>query len=78
MKKLSVAQKRLVEDRYKTFVRQGAKLNAEDKSSLSKINQRLASLFADFTQNVLDDEQNYVTWIEDKIDLAGLPESVIA
>ena len=77
-KKLSLAQQRLVEDRYKTFVRRGAKLNAEDKSRLSQINQRLASLFADFTQNVLDDEQKYVTWITDESQLAGLPESVVS
>ena len=76
--KLSVAQKRLVEDHFKAFVRRGAKLNSEDKSKLAKINQRLAALFADFTQHVLDDEQNYVTWIDDKNKLAGLPNSVVS
>ncbi len=77
-KQLDKAQQRLVEDRYKQFVRQGAQLSAEDKERLSKINKRLASLFTDFSQNVLADEQGYVTWIEDKADLAGLPTSVIA
>ncbi len=76
-KRLSSIQKRLAEERYKQFVRQGAKLNAEDKLRLSKINTRLASLFTDFSQNVLSDEQNYITWIDDKKDLAGLPESVV-
>ena len=76
--RLSTAQRRLLEDRYKSFVRQGAKLNSEEKAHLSQINQRLARLFADFSQNVLSDEQNYVTWIEDQADLAGLPDSVIA
>ena len=75
---LDKAQKRLVEDRYKQFVRQGAKLSPEDKQRLSKINTRLASLFTDFSQNVLADEQGYVTWIEDATDLAGLPPSVVA
>ncbi len=75
---LLLAQKRLIEDRYKKFVRGGAKLNARDKAKLSQINKRLASLFTDFSQNVLADEQNYVTWIEDEADLAGLPDSVIA
>ena len=78
MEDMTVAQRRLVEDRYKTFVRRGAKLSAEEKERLSKINKRLAGLFADFSQNVLDDEQNYVTWIDDENDLAGLPDSVIA
>jgi peptidyl-dipeptidase Dcp len=74
---LSTAQQRLLDDRYKNFVRRGAKLNAADKARLSEINQRLASLFTEFSQNVLEDEQNYVTWIEDEAELSGLPESVI-
>ncbi len=76
-KRLNPIQQRLTEERYKQFVRQGARLNAEDKLRLSKINTRLASLFTDFSQNVLADEQNYVTWIEDQQSLAGLPESLI-
>ncbi len=77
-KKLGPVEKRLVEDRYKDFVREGAKLSASDKQRLSKINTRLASLFTDFSQNVLEDEKNYVTWVDTKTDLAGLPDSVIA
>ena len=77
MKGLTLAQQRLVEDYYKNFVRQGAKLNATDKEKLSQINTSLASLFTQFSQNVLADEGNYVTWIKDKDDLAGLPESVV-
>ncbi len=77
-KKLDKAQQRLTEDRYKQFVRQGAKLSLEEKERLSKINKRLASLFTDFSQNVLADEQGYVTWIEDAAELAGLPSSVVS
>jgi peptidyl-dipeptidase Dcp len=72
---LDVAQQRLVEDQYKTFVRLGAKLNDTDKKKLSQINKRLTTLFTNFSQNVLHDEQNYVTWIEEDSSLAGLPES---
>jgi len=78
MKSLSPAQRRLVDDKYKTFVRRGAKLSPEDKAKLSQINMRLARLFTDFNQNVLEDEKRYVTWINDPADLAGLPESTIA
>ena len=77
-KSLSLAQRRLIDHRYKEFVRQGAKLNAADKARLSQINTRLARLFTEFSQNVLDDEQGYVTWIDNQDDLAGLPDSVIA
>ena len=73
--KYDMAQSRLIDDRYKTFVRRGAKLNDQDKASLSQINKRLARLFTDFSQNVLADEKGYVTWIENESDLAGLPES---
>ena len=38
----------------------------------------MASLFTDFSQNVLADERDHVTWIDDETDLAGLPESVVA
>ncbi len=74
---LNLAQRRLVDDRYKTFLRQGAKLNAEEKARLSQINTRLARLFTDFSQNVMEDEKGYVTWINDEADLAGLPDSVV-
>ncbi len=77
-KNLSLAQKRLLKDRYESFVRRGAKLSTSEKAKLSQINQRLASLFTDFGQNVLADEQAYVTWIEDRKNLAGLPDSVVS
>ncbi|MCA9213494.1 MAG: M3 family metallopeptidase [Planctomycetales bacterium] len=77
MKTLSHAEQRLVDDRYKSFVRKGAKLDADDKKTLSQMNKRLATLFATFSQNVLDDEADYVTWIEDEKQLAGLPSSVV-
>ncbi|QDT12218.1 M3 family metallopeptidase [Planctomycetes bacterium K23_9] len=78
MKSFDTAKKRLVDDRYKTFVRRGAKLNDADKAKLSQINTRLARLFTDFNQNVLADEKGYVTWIENASDLEGLPDSTIA
>jgi peptidyl-dipeptidase Dcp len=73
----NVAQQRLVDDQYKTFIRQGAKLSSADKAKLSQINTRLARLFTDFSQNVLEDEKGYVTWIDNEADLAGLPESTV-
>ena len=75
--KLDHAQQRLLTDRYRSFVRSGAKLNADQKKQLTEINQKLAGLFVAFSQNVLHDEANYETWISDEKDLAGLSESVI-
>ena len=78
MNSLNNSQKRLVKDRYDSFVRQGAKLNDKDKAILSQKNAALAGLFAEFSQKVLSDEEGYITWIDDADQLAGLPESTVA
>jgi peptidyl-dipeptidase Dcp len=74
---LTPEQKRLVDDLYKKFVRQGAKLSTSDKARMSQINTRLARLFTEFSQNVLEDEKGYVTWINDESKLAGLPDNIV-
>ena len=74
MDELNTEQKRLVDDYYQGFIRQGASLNDEDKAKMSTINSRLATLTNQFGQNVLHDEESYVTFIENKAGLAGLPD----
>ena len=76
MKSATVAQKRLVDDSYKTFVRQGAKLGADEKMKVKAINTELASLFTRFSQNVLGDEGKLYTEVSES-QLSGLPKSVI-
>jgi len=78
MKKLTPSQKRLVEDSYKAFVRNGVGLDEAGKKRLTEINQRLAALYTDFSQHLLADEESYVTWIDKKAQLKGLPASVVA
>ncbi|MEM8910152.1 MAG: M3 family metallopeptidase [Planctomycetota bacterium] len=68
---------RMVTETYRSFVRMGAKLSADDKAKLSQISMRLARLFTDFSQNVLEEEKGHVTWIDDESRLTGLPESTI-
>lgn len=75
---LSPDQQRLVNETVKSFVRCGANLPDEAKENLSEINTRLAELFTQFSQNVLADEEKYVTWLDDESQLSGLPTSVIA
>ncbi|HEU4538857.1 MAG TPA: M3 family metallopeptidase, partial [Polyangiaceae bacterium] len=74
--KLSPEQQRLAWLDYTSFVRAGAKLDAAGKRRVAAINQRLASLYTSFSQNVLGDEEGYATMLEGEADLAGLPESV--
>jgi peptidyl-dipeptidase Dcp len=69
-------QQRLAWRQYTTFVRAGAKLDAPSKKRLSEINQRLATLYTTFSQNVLGDEEKNGLVLEKEEDLAGLPESV--
>ena len=75
-KQLTPEQQRLVEVRYKAFVRAGAKLDAPAKARLSQINQQLAGLFTKFSQNVLADEADSVLVLRADKDLGGLPASL--
>jgi peptidyl-dipeptidase Dcp len=75
---LTPEQQRLVWLRYTNMVRAGARLDAEQKAEVATINQRLASLFTSFGQNVLADETHNFMVIEQQEDLAGLPDSFIA
>jgi len=72
---LTPEEKRLAWLHYTEFVRAGAKLSPEGKKRVSEINQRLASLFTKFGQNVLADENDHVLFLETESDLAGLPAS---
>ncbi len=75
-KKLKPEERRLLEDHYKGFVRNGANLDEAGKKRVAEINQRLATLGTQFTQNQLKDEET-VTWVEKKSDLKGLPNSIV-
>lgn len=74
---LTSEQQRLVWDYHNDFVRAGAKLGADAKERLSEINQELAGLFTQFSQNVLADEQGQYLVLENEADLVGLPKSVV-
>ena len=65
---------RLLEKTWKRFVKAGAKLGVDEKGRLAAINERLASLGALFGQNVLADEAGWALFLDDRDDLAGLPD----
>jgi peptidyl-dipeptidase Dcp len=69
-------QQRLVTLVYDGFARNGATLEGEAAERYAAINARLAELHTQFANNVLHDEESYVTYItEDQ--LSGLPQSFI-
>ena len=74
--KLSAEQQRLSWIYYTNFIRAGARLDAKSKTRLSEINQSLAGLFTNFSQNQLADESGRTLVLESDADLAGLPQSL--
>lgn len=71
---LDVETGRVLEKTWKRFVRAGARLGAAEKKRLSAIGERLATLGAEFGQNVLADEAGWALFLDEGEDLAGLPE----
>ena len=72
--RLDTEQQRLAWDKYTDFVRTGARLDEGAKAKLADINQRLATLYNQFSENVLADEGRYVL-VESESELEGLPEA---
>lgn len=71
---LSADQQRLVQLIYDSFALNGATLEGEARDRYAEINQRLAELYTEFSNNVLADEENYVLFLEEE-QTGGLPES---
>ncbi|MEO0549947.1 MAG: M3 family metallopeptidase [Pseudomonadota bacterium] len=69
-------QQRLVRLVYDGFARNGATLEGEAKQRYADINTRLSELHTAFANNVLADEEGYVTYLTDD-QLSGLPQSFI-
>ncbi|MBB6612422.1 M3 family metallopeptidase [Pontibacter sp. Tf4] len=73
---LPADQQRVVQLVYEGFAMEGADLSPEAKKRYAEINKELSSLYTAFSNNVLADEENYVTYLT-KDQLSGLPESFV-
>ena len=71
--RLTAEQQRVIWLRYTNLVLAGARPGPEEKKQVAAINQRLATLFTNFSQNVLSDEEHNYVVLESEADLAGLP-----
>ena len=69
-------QQRVVELIYKDFAMDGAELDAEKKKRYAAINKELSTLYTNFSNNILADEENYVVYLT-KDQLSGLSEGMI-
>ena len=75
-KPLDADQQRVVELTYKGFEMNGANLDKEKKAQYAAINKELSSLYTKFSNNVLHDEENYITYLT-KEQLGGLSDGFI-
>lgn len=66
---------RLLERRHLNFIRSGAHLGHAEKARMAEISKRLATLQAQFSQNVVHDEKQWHLTL-DEADLDGLPDFV--
>ena len=73
---LEADQQRVVDLIFKDFEMDGAELDAAKKERYAAINKELSTLYTNFSNNVLADEENYVTYLT-KDQLSGLSESMV-
>jgi peptidyl-dipeptidase Dcp len=75
---LAPVQARLLEETYKSFVRSGAALTADQQARLREINSEISTLGLAFGESLLHDTNADRLVIENEDDLKGLPPAVVA
>lgn len=75
---LTAEQRKLVEETYKDFVRGGANLDAGKQARLRELNSAISLLQLTFGQNMLKETNAFQLVIDNRKDLAGLPDNLIA
>ena len=74
---LNPEQAKLLEKKYRAFVRNGAALSKSDQEKLRKINKELSVLSLKFGDNVLAETNDYELVIDSEKELAGLPGELV-
>lgn len=74
---LNPEQMMLLEKSYKSFVRNGALLNEEQKNKLRDISKQLSTLGLQFGDHLLKETNDFLMVLENASDLAGLTDDVI-
>jgi len=75
---LSAEQEHLLNETHKQFVRSGANLEDAAQERLREINSELAELSQQFSENLLDETNNFELLVTDRADLGDIPESLVA
>ena len=76
--KLTDEQRRLLEETYRDFARNGVALPPEKQDVLRKLNERISSLQVQFSNNLLAETKAFKLVVDDRAALAGLPETLVA
>ncbi len=74
---LNAAQKKIVENELRDFRLGGAELPEAEKKRFMEIQQELATLSARFEENLLDATNAFSHFIENRDELAGIPDDVL-
>ena len=75
--KLNQAQQKIISNEVRDFKLGGAELAPKDKVRFKAISEELSKLASKFEENVLDTTNEYALFIEDKAELAGIPDDVL-
>lgn len=75
---LTPEQDRLLDKYYKRFVRGGANLGETEQVRMREINEALSMLTLEFGENILEENNIFKMVLDDRADLAGLPDAVIS
>ncbi|MEL6967995.1 MAG: M3 family metallopeptidase [Pseudomonadota bacterium] len=73
----TLEQERVLERHWKSMMRSGAALEKSAQNQLAQINAQLASLGAQFSQNILGDEADWHMHLTEEADLDGLPAFLV-
>ena len=74
---LNKEQKKLLDERYKGFVRSGANLPDDKQTRLRELNSQISLLQLTFGQNMLKETNAFQLVVDKKEDLSGLPQNLI-
>ncbi|MEW6414170.1 MAG: M3 family metallopeptidase [Pseudomonadota bacterium] len=74
---LSPARRKIVENELRDFRLGGAELPADKKARFMQVQEELAQLSAKFEENLLDATNDYALVIDEKDELAGIPDDVL-
>ncbi len=75
--KLSDEDAKLLEEKYKSFIRAGANLDDAKQKKLKEINKKLATLSQQFGDNLLDETNNFELYVTDSASLGKMPSNFV-